>query len=524
MEETLQSQARHLYEVEKLSIRQIARQLGISRKKAARLINVKDLKRKAPEGIIKPYERLIDQWYREYPFLKAIQVYQRLREYGFKGGYTTVKEYTLKFRRKKKKRAYHELEFLPGEEAQIDWMQRTMPFGVVYGFVLILAYSRYLYAGFYPGSSMEFFLEGHIEAYREIGGIAQRNRYDNLKSVVTKRRPELTFNPRFLDFARHYGFSIHACNPGRANEKGRVERVIRDIGGFINTNTFTGIDDLNRKFSLWRIERNNRIHRSTEKRPAEALKEEKLKALPQIHYKPYREQPAIISKTGFIEFQTNRYSVASEYSDTNCVIFAYPRHIEITVRGRKVASHTRVFKKRQKIENPSHREQLLKTTPKFKYRRIYQLIKGMDESMEHFLNWTEKDGQDPIAGAYELFKLLKGAAKETVISAVKEANGIGTYKITYIQSLLLPSGAKDNPVRPQDTGLLHIKYEGRQLSDYDELIRTMETLQTSDRPSDTDGERKGIHAEIPHTGVQKERTEENSAPDEEVGNKEGKAP
>ncbi len=485
-DEMLQSQARHLYEVEKLSIRQIAQKLGISRKKTARLITVKNLRRKTPESIIKPYERLIHEWYREYPFLKAIQVLQRLKEYGYDGGYTIVKEYTHQFRKKKKRKSFHELEFLPGEEAQVDWMQRTMPFGVVYGFVFILAYSRYLYAGFYPGSSMEFFLEGHIEAYREIEGIAQRNRYDNLKSVVIKRKPELQFNARFLDFARHYGFSIHACNPGRANEKGRVERVIRDIGGFINTNTFTGIDDLNRKFSLWRIERNNRIHRSTNKTPADILKEEKLKALPQIHYKPYKEHPAMISKTGFIEFQTNRYSVPSGYSDTNCVIFAYPRQIEITVRGRKIASHTRVFEKRQKIENPSHREKLLNTTPNFKYRRIYQLFKGMDESIEHFLNSAEKDGQDPIAVSYELFKLLKGAAKETLISAVKEAIGIGTYKITYIQSLLRPSGHQDNPVHPQNTGLLHIKYEGRQLSDYDELIRTMETLQTSDRPSDTD--------------------------------------
>jgi transposase len=232
-DETFQGRARHLYEVEKLSIRQTAQKLGISRKKAARLIKGGNLKRKTPDSIIKPYERLIDQWYREYPFLKAIQVFQRLREYGFEGRYTTVKEYTLQFRKKKKRRSYHELEFLPGEEAQVDWMQRTMPFGVVYGFVFILAYSRYLYARFYPGSSMEFFLDGHIEAYREIGGTARTNRYDNLKSVVTKRRPELQLNPRFLDFARHYGFSIHACNPGRANEKGRVERVIRDIGDFI---------------------------------------------------------------------------------------------------------------------------------------------------------------------------------------------------------------------------------------------------------------------------------------------------
>lgn len=69
-----------------------------------------------------------------------------------------------------------------------------------------------------------------------------------------------------------------------------------------------------------------------------------------------------------------------------------------------------------------------------------------------------------------LFKLLKNAAKETLISSVKTANSIKAYKSTYIQSLLQPSGHQDNPVHPQDTGLLQIKYEGRNLSDYDELI------------------------------------------------------
>jgi len=166
MDDALQSQARHLCAVEKLSIRQVAQKLGISRKKAARLISTDNLTRKVPESIIKPYEGLIQEWYREYPFLRAIQVHERLKSYGFTGGYTSVKEYTQPFRKKRSKKAYHELVFLPGQEAQVDWMQRTLPFGVVYGFVYILAFSRYLYVRFYPRSSMEFFLDGHMEAFR----------------------------------------------------------------------------------------------------------------------------------------------------------------------------------------------------------------------------------------------------------------------------------------------------------------------------------------------------------------------
>jgi len=470
MDEALQSQARHLYGIEKLSIRQVAEKLGVSRNKAARLISMEKLGRRVPEAIIRPYEGLIHEWYRQYPFLRALQVYERLKEYGFSGGYTAVKEYTLAFRKKKSRRAYHELEFLPGQEAQVDWMQRTQPFGTVYGFVYLLSYSRYLYVKFYLRSSLEFFLEGHMEAFRETEGVAGTNRYDNLKSVVISRKPEITYNARFMDFARHYGFSVHACNPGKPNEKGRVERVIRDIGRFIESNTFESIEELNRKAGLWRIDRNNRIHRTTQVAPSEAIKKERLKGLPRISYKPYRVQPAVISTTGFVYFDTNRYSLPSSYSGLACDILAYPQHIEITVKARQIARHLRSFQKKTKIEHPSHRGKLLDRTPHFKEQRIYQLMKAMDQSIEQFLKYAEQEGQKPLSVAYGLFKLLKGSAKETVISAVKEALSSKIHKLTYVQSLLIPSGYQNNPVHPQDAELLNIDYEGRNLSDYDDLI------------------------------------------------------
>jgi hypothetical protein len=117
-------------------------------------------------------------------------------------------------------------------------MEATFPFGKVHGFVFILAWSRYLFVRFYPRSSMEFFLDGHIRAYAEIKGAARENWYDNLKSVVVTRRPELVFNSQFVDYTRHMGISLYACNPGEGNEKGRVERAIRDIRNFIEAHGY----------------------------------------------------------------------------------------------------------------------------------------------------------------------------------------------------------------------------------------------------------------------------------------------
>lgn len=179
MDQIFCSQVRHFYEVEHLSMRQIARKLGVSKKRVSRVIRREKMSRPPRQSILAPYERLIAQWYQEYPFLKASQLYERLRPYGFKGSYATVALYSQKYRQKRRE-SYHELTFLPGECAQIDWVEVRFPWVVAYGFAMILAYSRYLYVRFYPRQSLEFFLEGHIEAFREMGGVAHQHWYDNL--------------------------------------------------------------------------------------------------------------------------------------------------------------------------------------------------------------------------------------------------------------------------------------------------------------------------------------------------------
>ena len=470
MDSSFCGQVRHLYEVEKLSIRQIAQKLRRARKTVARVIHQERIMRSYPDSILQPYERLIAQWYQQYPFLKASQVYQRLKAYEFQGSYTTVSLYTQKYRQKKRQ-AYHELTFLPGEAAQIDWIEERLPWGVAYGFGMILAYSRYLYVRFYPRQSLEFFLQGHIEAHREMGGVAHRHWYDNLKTVVTTRNPEWKFNAQFLDFARHCGFSIHLCNPYRANEKGRIERALRDLRDFLRVNAFQDLPDLNRKVALWRNERNQKIHRVLQKAPRDALQEEKLQALPAIPYRPYRVVQASVSKTGFVELETNRYSVPSSYAQRSCEIFAYPDHLEVMIKRNRIAFHRRSFGRKEKTEDPAHRETLLRRTPQFKARRIFQLMNQMDPALHHFLQEAGQEGQNSLDLAYDFFKLLKHVSKARLISAVQEANRIGTFKIRYVQGLLQVSHPQPpSPIFPQESKLLEIDYERRNLKDYDELL------------------------------------------------------
>jgi hypothetical protein len=110
-------------------------------------------------------------------------------------------------------------------------------------------------------------------------------------------------------------------------------------------------------------------------------------------------------------------------------------------------------------------------TPQFKAKRIYDLMNQMDPALHHFLQEAGQEGQNPLDIASGFFKLLKHVSKTMLLSAVREANRTGIFKIRYVQSLLQATQPQPpNPVFPQESKLLDIDYERRNLQDYDELL------------------------------------------------------
>ena len=193
--------------------------------------------------------------------------------------------------------------------------------------------------------------------------------------------------------------------------------MIGDAIDFLRITPLKDPNDLNKKIALWRWKRNNRVHRSTGRTPTDRLHEEKLKPLPQIGYRPNRVVVASISKTGFVEFETNCNSVPSEYCGMRCEILAMQVSLEEVVEARKVAAHHRLLERNEKKENPSHREKILPKALYFKLQRIYQLIKGMAKEVEHFLKQAEQEEENTLEAASQLFRLRRANSKETFLSA-----------------------------------------------------------------------------------------------------------
>jgi len=93
---------------------------------------------------------------------------------------------------------------------------------------------------FTVSQTMEHFLACHEHAFTALGGVPSKIMVDNLKSAVLQRLAGAApvFNPRYLDFARHHGFAIEACNVARGNEKGRVESGV----GYVKKNFLHGLE------------------------------------------------------------------------------------------------------------------------------------------------------------------------------------------------------------------------------------------------------------------------------------------
>ncbi len=161
--------------------------------------------------------------------------------------------------------------------------------------------------------------------------------YDNLATAVAEHDGRLVrFLPRFLAFAREYGFYPRACNLAACWEKGKVERAI----GYTRQNfwplrAFTDLHDVNRQARQWLSEvANQRQHRETRQRPMDRFQPAALKPLPVIPY-DYRDQvELLVHKDLRVQFDGNRYCVPHRYVGRRLIVKADSSSVTI-LRSRK---------------------------------------------------------------------------------------------------------------------------------------------------------------------------------------------
>ena len=167
------------------------------------------------------------------------------------------------------------------------------------------------------------------------------------------------FNARYLDYARHCGFAISACNVASGNEKGRVENGV----GYVKKNFLNGLElsdfcALNPAARLWlETVANVRIHSETRQRPIDLFELEKVHLLPlnPASYDIARVISTVrVNKLFRVAFDTNQYSVPVHYVGVRVTLKVYPDRICIYHAEQLIARHDRCYGRHQDREDPNH--------------------------------------------------------------------------------------------------------------------------------------------------------------------------
>ena len=230
------AEIRRLFYAEHWPIGTIADAVGVHHETVRRALNRDRGIHPGPQirpSALDPYKAFITATLEQYPRLRATRLWAMLRDRGYPGSAVQVRRYVRTVRPAARAEAFFRLDTLVGEQGQVDWGNfGAIPIGrarrVLSCFVLVLSWSRAVYARFALDQTLESFLRGHVEAFAALGGVPRTLLYDNLKSVVLERSGEhIRFHPRLLELAGHYHFAPQPCAVARGNEKGRVERMIQ---------------------------------------------------------------------------------------------------------------------------------------------------------------------------------------------------------------------------------------------------------------------------------------------------------
>jgi transposase len=270
-----------------------------------------------PARSIDPAERVIDAGWAERirqlvqppaEKLLAESVFEIVSAEGFAGSYQTVVRHLREVRGPRFRAAPAvsvPIETAPGQEAQFDfsecsdWTERW-GLGEVWCFGCILCWSRWRLWWFTSSVDREHTFEGLVRFFEAVGGMPKVGRTDRMGALGVSQGKRFRLHPPTIDFARHHGIEIKACQAGDAKRKGKSERPFRDLKeSFLCELDALGppasIGELNHKAGLWLPERvHARPHSTTGVAPAERLEVERrfLGVLPAAGSTPRTSRPA----------------------------------------------------------------------------------------------------------------------------------------------------------------------------------------------------------------------------------------
>lgn len=486
----LRARIRRLFYAEHWKMGTIAAELGVHHDTVARAIEPErfiNLAYRAAASALDPYKDFVRMTLEQHPRLRATRVLEMVQQRGYTGSVWPLRRWIGHHRPVSTHEAFFRLSTLPGEQAQVDWGS----FGsLVVGngrrllscFVMVLAWSRAIFARFVLDQTLESFLRCHVAAFAFFEGVPRGILYDNLKAAVLERVGDvIRFNPRLLDLAGYYHFAPKPVARARGNEKGRVERAIRYLReSFFAARSFHSLGDLNAQLDDWvlRVAHARLVPGDVDKRTvAAALAEERPRLLPlPKHPMPCDHVCAIRSgKTPYLRFDCNDYSIPHTLVRKPLTLVASDTRVRVLDGDTPVAVHTRSWERGQQIEEERHLEGLAQEKRRARDHRGRNRLIASCPSAQAFLEKIALHGAHLGGTSSRLLRLLDdyGAAElEFGIAEALRRSAFAAQSVAHILEQRRRAAKAPVPipvVLPSDPRVRDLRVDPRPLAAYDAL-------------------------------------------------------
>ena len=482
------AQIKKLMAIERLSLTEIGRRVGLDRKTVRRALlsetlPVTHLSRPRPSKL-DPFKGWVQERIKEYPRLCGEVVLREIQRQGYTGKIRILNEY-LAGLKSKEKEVFLRIETPAGEQGHVDWancgsVQIGNAWRKLSCFVMVLSYCRMMYIEFTLSQCEEDFLQCHLNAFKYFGGYPRKILYDNLKLVVLSRvGSQIKFNPKFMEFAGMFGFEPVPCNVARGNEKGKAESGIYYIRRNLLDGKKIAWPEIRSLGRLWLDQTANvRLHRTTRQKPVDLWEQEKphLLPLPQWDYDASILRPVCSTHQALVRFDGNAYSVPHAYARKSLELRATMDAVRLLSEGKEIARHPRCYDRGSVIEDLKHFAGILATKKKAMAQRLLNSFMELGPQAGDYVEGLCSTHAQYGRHVARIMELVAAYGKAEVLEAMAAAFEFRAFGAAYVQNILMQKrnakGLKEIlPITiPQKPSWNEILTEEPDLSIYDKLM------------------------------------------------------
>ena len=389
------------------------------------------------------------------PAIMSLEILRRARLQGYRGGKSGLYSLIATLR-PAPAQLVTRFDGLPGEFSQHDFGQVDVHYidgrkERIHFFASRLKYSRWVEVTVVPNQQVEPLVRSLLVHFAGFGGIPLLAVFDRPKTIAQKWGKDgvvTQWNSTFSSVVLDLGLGVELCWPYQAKQKGSVENLVGWVkGSFFKQRRFVDRADLLEQLAVWQREVNTSVpSRATGVIP-EIRRAEELPRLRPLRVAPADlalRYPVQVGPTGYVLFDTRKYSMHPEAIGIPGTLFLYPDRVRI-VAGRFEAWHKRIEQPHGKSTLPEHRAVLVAAASGKRgqrYLKRQQLLEVGEPALEYL---TEVTHRRPRAWAEEieqLFELLQHSGPEPLRAAFAKAIAARTIGVEYVRRHIKNRGGR----------------------------------------------------------------------------------